>query len=282
MCQAATASSSSNAAPDVLAQLVRVRERLRVGEQPEAHAAGDGDDADREGVARGERHGRVHLAQPAPVQVARHGGPGDARDREVRQARVRERVGERALDGRRRQRDQAERGVQVLGVAVAPPLRRGGVDRLQAGQGVGLVARQLEEGEADAVAGSRVVLGRADVGGHHHLQAPRPLAPALGEPPQPAGAGREHDVVGAHAEAPPGGAEVVERARHAHMAARRRAGRVERGARRGRQQGVRHRAGEPGKLADPARRRGEPRRGEGEPRAVGGAVERAAGQPRAR
>jgi hypothetical protein len=82
-------------------------------------------------------------------------------------------VGHGSLHRRRRQRQQAERGVHGLGVAVPPPLRGDGMDRLQPRERVGLVARQLEERERDAVAGARVVGGRADVGGHHRLQAPR-------------------------------------------------------------------------------------------------------------
>ena len=61
---------------------------------------------------------------------------------------------------------------------------------------------------------------RADVGGHHHLQPLRRLAAALGEAAQPARAGREHDVVGRHAEAAADGAQVVERAREPHVVAR--------------------------------------------------------------
>ena len=168
----------------------------------------------------------------------------------------------------------------MLGLAVARPLRRRAVDRGEPGRGVGLVAGQVEEREGDAVARPPGVRARAHVGRHHHLQRLRRLPAALREAPQPARAGGEHDVVGAHAEAPADRAQVAERARDADVVAARRAGAVQRRARRGREQGVRERAGaaarEPGQ---PPRSARQAHRRERERRAVGGAVDDRAREP---
>ena len=124
------------------------------------------------------------------------------------------------------------------------------------------------------------VRARAHVGRAPSPSATAALAAALREAPQPAGAGGEHDVVGADAEAPADRAQVGERARDADVVAARRARAVERRARRGREEGVRERAGaaarEPGQ---PPRSARQAHRGERERRAVGGAVDDGAREP---
>ena len=109
---------------EVAAERLGVGQDLGVGEDPEADLPGDRDDADRERVAAGERHGGVDLAQPAAAQVARRRRARDARDREVEQPRVGEGVGGGPLQRARRAGEGLEGGVDVLGLAVARPLRR--------------------------------------------------------------------------------------------------------------------------------------------------------------
>ena len=221
-------SSSSIASSSVAREHVGVGQRLRVRVEAEARLPRDGDDADRERVPAGQRHGGVHLPEPAAAQVARHRRPGHARDREVEQARVAERGRERPLQRARRERERAERGVDVVGHAVGAALRRRAVDRQQPRDGVGLVARQRDEQERDPVAAARRVLARPDVRRHHRLQALRRLAAALREAAQRAGARGQHDVVGRHAEAAAHRADVVERPGDADVAAARGAGAVQR------------------------------------------------------
>ena len=182
--------------------LVRVGERTRP-RATEAHLARDGHDADRERVAAGQRHRRVHRGQPAAADVARHGRPGDARDREVEQARMGERVGERALERRRRERDGAER--RRPSPPASPSRRRWAVTAAIASSratGSGSSHGSSMKTNVIRLPAPAIVGDPADVGGHHRLQrrggSPRRSAKRRSAP----GAGGEHDVVGRHAEAP--------------------------------------------------------------------------------
>ena len=228
----------------------------------------------------GQRNRGMHRRQPAAEHVARDRRPRDARDREVEQARVRERVGECALHGWRGERQHAERRVHRLGIAVAAALGGHPPERLEPRDRVRFVARQLMEDERDPVAGGGVVRGSSDVRRDHHLQPPRRLAAALGGATQRAGAGGQDDVVRRDAETPPDRPDVVDRPRHPHVPSRAGPGNVERGAGGGRQQRVHRRAGERGQRPQPVRRRGDACRREYEPRAVDRAIDRAARQPR--
>ena len=102
-----------------------------------------------------------------------------------------------------------------------------------------------------------------------------------GEPPQGARARGEHDVVGRHREPAPHRAQLVERARHAHVVAPRRPRPVEQRAARRRQHHVRQRACAAREPRHPRRRR-ESRRGHGERRRVADPVGDRPAEPRAR
>ena len=203
----------------------------------------DGHDADRDRVAPSERHRGVDLAQPAAAQVARHGRAGDAGHGEVEQPRMGERVGERVLERRRRAGEDAEGGVEVLGLAVAPALRGRAVHGVEPRDRVGLVARQLDEHERDPVAGPGRVLARAHVGRDHRLQRLRSVPAALREAPEPAGARGQQDVVRRDAEAPSDRADLVQAPGEADVMAARGPRPVQRRAGRRRQGHVRQRAG---------------------------------------
>ena len=149
-------------------------------------------------------------------------------------------VGERLLDGRGRER--RARGTPRRAPSASPSrraLRRRRVDRLEPRDRVGLVARQLDEHERDAVAAAplssapRTSAGTITFSG----AAPRRGAgEARAARPRRRRARRRWGVTPKRRRS---GAQVVERARHAHVAAPRRAGAVERRAGRGRQQRVR-------------------------------------------
>ena len=173
---------------------------LTVGVQAEAHVVAHRHHPDRDRVALGQRHHRIGLLKPAAAQVERDARARDIRDHEVERARAGDQVREHALHRCRRVASRAHDRIGLLGQTAALARRGLVVHVEQAHEWVGLVARQGDEHERDAVA-ELVVVAVAHVDRDHRLQ-PHRLAAALDE--EVAGGARargQHDVVDGHAEA---------------------------------------------------------------------------------